>query len=33
VLGDARKQNNRDLSGFGAASKEDYIREYRNQSA
>jgi hypothetical protein len=32
MLGDARKQNNRDLNGFGAASKEDYIHGGENRS-
>jgi hypothetical protein len=32
VLGEARKQNNRDLSGFGAASKEDYTHGGENRS-
>jgi hypothetical protein len=32
VLGDARKENNLDLNGFGAASKEGYIRGVENRS-
>jgi hypothetical protein len=32
VLGDARKQNIRDLNGFGDASKEDYIQGGENRS-
>ena len=32
MLGDARKQGNRDLNGFGAAFKEDYIHGGENRS-